>query len=184
MKKGFSKKIYIYSFCFAILCSLLVCFVVIPLLESIKENSKKVVLEKREQLFLSQEKENLKGFKAVFQEIEPDLNKIDTLFISSSIPIDFINFLEELASNSNVTLGVSSLSLKEKDSWSILELNLETSGSFVNFSRFVEKLENSIYLIEIYDLHIKKLGDISEEDMGVISIGNVAVSMSLRVFAK
>jgi len=188
MKVEFDKKIYTSLISFIGLSFVLILFVIFTLIKKIKENSQQLLLEKETRLSFLEQKEDLRNFKDIYQEIEPDLEKTENLFISSGIPIDFINFLEKTASDSNTLVEISSVTLVDSkdDSWSSLEFRLQVFASFSNFSRFIERLENDSYLIEIYDLNIKKLSDsnLKSEKLAGFSTGDVAVSLSLKVFTK
>ncbi len=102
--------------------------------------------------------------------------------MDSEIPIDFIRFLEKLAADSRVLteislgLGTGGSSSQEKP-WPSLYFQLSTESSFLNLSRFMEKLENSPHLIEIQNLSINKTG---EQE----SAKNVSANFLIKVFAK
>jgi len=169
------KKIYISIGAFIGVHLLLIVLVIIPLVRTIENNSKELLLTKEELIFFSDARENLLNIEDSFQEVGPDLEKIDTLLVDAEIPINFINFLKKSAVQSNVSLGVSlvgSRTIKE-DPWLSLSSRLVLSGSFLNVMRFIDKLENSKYLIEIQELSIKKV----EEE-------KVDASLTIKVFAK
>jgi hypothetical protein len=185
MKKGF-KKIYIVSLFFAGFFIALTIFLIIPLVKGIEKDSRDLITVKGDRDFFSEEKKNIEKFEDVFKEIEPSLQKIDGFFVSSEVPIEFMSFLEKLALESNVSVKNPSVNLVEsnKSSWPFLNFNLEVSGSFSSFSRFVEKLENSSYLIQVQNLNIKKINsDFSSSSQKGLS-DTINASFILKVFAK
>jgi hypothetical protein len=80
--------------------------------------------------------------------------------------------------------GVSLVEKSNKNLWPFLNFNLEASGSFYDFSKFIEKLENSSYLIQIQDLNIRKIKTeiSSSSDEGLFN--EISASFFLKVFAK
>ena len=189
MKAKPEKKIYISLVISIGFFIILIFFIISPLMKGIKEYSRQLLLEKEKQASFTEEKRNIQGFEAIYQELEPELEKTNNLFVNSKVPIEFINFLEETAANSNISIKVSSVISKdvgEEDIWPFLHFHLQSSGSFPNFLRFIEKLENSFYLIEIYDLNIKRLGerDLQSKELIEFSAGDITANFSLIVFAR
>jgi len=187
MKLESNKKIYLFLFSFIGLYLVLILFIIFPLIGEIKENSQQLLSEKETQLSFSEEKKNLQDFKTIHREIEPDLEKVEDLFANLDVPIESIYFLEETASSSNVLIKISSIVLNEKkEPWPFLDFHLQTFSSFSNFSKFIERLENSPYLIEIYDLNIRKLAnqDLGTKELAEFSLEDVAAVFSLKIFAK
>ena len=180
MKLESRKNFYIFSAFFIGLSLVLIFLVIYPLIKVIQESSQQLLSARGELTFFSKEKRNLRDFKDVFRKLEPDLEKIENLFVSFEVPIEFIGFLEELATDSDISIEVSSATRREveEDPWPSYDFHLRASGSFSNFSKFIEKLENSSYLIEIYDLNVRKL------EGAEFSAGDVYASLSLKVFAK
>ena len=174
MKLKLDKKNYLSCIIFIGVFLALVFFVIFPLIKAIKESSQQLILEEEAHQLFSEEKKNLQSFKRICQEIEHDLRIIDSLFVNAEVPIEFINFLEETASSSGVLIEISSVSAVARgDPWPFSTFQLKASASFSDFSRFIEKLENSIYLIEINSLDIRKSNE-----------GGVGTSLSLKVFTK
>lgn len=186
MKLRLGKKSYISLILLAVISAALVIFVIYPLVRGIKESSEQLLLEKEAQLTFAEEIENFQNFKEVYQEIEPNLEKAEGLLAIPEPPIEFINFLEQTAFNSNVLLEISSVELRETEEeiWPFLNFRLQASCSFSDFSKFIEKLENGFYLIEIYDFGIAKAGGSPGAGRAGTLTGNVSASFSLRVFTK
>jgi Tfp pilus assembly protein PilO len=155
-------KNYIISAFFVSFFVFFIIFIIYPLIKEIKNNSKDLNLIKEEIISSDQERTNLKNLKPILEKAEPDSKKIDSLFINSKAPIDFIKFLEELAKNCNISMKIDSINPgnAKKYSWQIFTLQLEISGLYSNFSKFVDKLENRQYLIDIYNLSITKLSNL------------------------
>ena len=162
--------------------ALLIFLVILPLFSTIQKNARDLLDSKKETVSLVSEIENLGALTKQYQEYEPDFNKINSLFVNSEIPIDFIRFLEKLAVDSRVSAEISlgsgtGGSSSQEQPWPSLYFQLSTESTFLNLSRFLEKIENSPYLTEIQNLSINKTG-------GQESAKNVSADFLIKVFAK
>ncbi len=188
IKINLIKKIYPSLIIFGILSILLIAFVVWPLFKQIKETSKNFSMEKNRIFYLNAEKENIQKIKNIYKTYEPDLNRIETLFFNPSVPVNFIGFLEKTAVDSQVKLDISSMTKQEakEELWPSLSLQVVISGSFNNTSRFLEKIENSSFLVEIIDLNAKKLTkeESSIKELKDISEADTKTILSIRVFTQ
>ena len=128
---------------------------------------------------LKWEKENLGRLEESYKSHRSDLDDIETLLVKGDIPVEFVDFLEKTAADSNVQINISSLTRKtEKDAlWQNLFFKMTATGLFVDFLKFLEKLENSPYLIEVLDLNVKETSEAKTST-------NVIADLSLKVFAK
>ena len=155
-------------------------FLVCPLFKDIKTNSEELVSQKGEFINLEYKIANLEKFKVLYKNLEEILRRIDNLFISSDVPVDFIGFLETNSDKYYLKTDISpsSVSKTGEDLWPSFTFQLSSAGSFSNFLKFLERLENSPYLIEIKNLNIIKA---SGEKTAA---NDVRVLFSIKVFAK
>jgi Tfp pilus assembly protein PilO len=172
------KKIYLTILVFIAAAFALIFLVITPLFKGIRNYSDDLLSAKKERALLSTEIKNLAEFKKQFQEYNVNLEKVDSLLVNSEIPIEFIRFLEKLASDSGVSIEIYPISNKpaEDGQWAIIGYQLSVSGPFLNFSRFLEKLENSSYLIEVQDMNLRKTVENKVE--------KVSANFTIEVFAK
>ncbi|MDD5145485.1 MAG: hypothetical protein PHF44_01370 [Candidatus Pacebacteria bacterium] len=181
------RKIFIALGTFGALALVIVFLIILPLFRDIKNNSKNYILVKQEAFSIEEEAKNLAEIKEKYSEYGPDLNKIDSLFVNAKIPFAFTRFLEDLAKDSDVSLEASlSPSLEENKNqvWPAIYYQLAITGPFPNFSKFLEKLENSPYLIKIQNLTVKKLtkGDLSKKEFENYSFTDVKSNLQISVF--
>jgi hypothetical protein len=164
----------------------LVFLIVIPVFQMIEEDAKELRESKEAQETLCQEREKLKKFQETYIKISPDLEKIEQMFVDSDVPIDFIDFLERTAIDSNVFIEISSVNKKqEKEEGQLYAVfQMEVLGSFSDFMVFLEKVENATYLVEVDGLTINRMGEESEESVVEFSPNDISSKMSLKVFAK
>src|SRR4030042_4634220 len=150
-------KIYVTSGFFSLLAILLVVFVISPLFRGIAEDAEDFIMVKEKIVSMNVEAENIESLKTQYQGYEPNLEKINLLFINAEVPIDFIRFLEKLAADSNISAEISSApgSQNTGKQWQSLKFRISAQGTFLDFSRFLEKLENAPYFIEVQNLNVE-----------------------------
>ena len=179
------KKIYISSTIFGIICILLIVFAIYPVFREIKRSSEEFLSEKKNLILLSEEIKDLQESKKLYEVHQLSLEKINELFIDPEIPIEFIRFLEKNATDSQLLIEISPLPTtvpkKGGELWSNLFFQISTKGSFPNFLRFLEKLENGPYLIEVINLNLKRSVEKKTEEVSASGINAV---FSIKVFSK
>lgn len=173
---------------FIILSLSLILFLIYPLFAGIKNNSEELISQKQKLISLETKIENLEKFQTLWQEIEPDFQKIEKFFIDPEVPVEFISALETIAKDCQMTVEISSTpsGRTEKDPWSLLFFQLGATTSFSKFLKFLEKLETSPYLIEIPSLNVRKLteADLRLKEFEGKSLGDVKITLSLKVYTQ
>lgn len=163
-------------------------FLIYPLFSEIKNASRELILKKEDLLFFERNIENLTKFQVRYREIEPNLEKISSLFIDTKAPVRFISFLEGLAENFQFPIEISTAQTPKakEDLWPSLSFTIKTIAPFSQFAVFLEKLENSPYLIEIQNLNIQRLTEkeLQLKEFEEYKLGDVRISLSLKVFGK
>lgn len=155
----------------------LILFFVLPLLRSAKNSPLELVYAKKD-LASFQDKAK-KNIKEIYQEVEPDLEKVDQLFVDSQSPIDLIKFWRDGTRDLDLDIDISPLSStkNEEDPWSSIMFRVNLTGSFTNFMRFLEKIESGPYLIEVRDLTVR-------EPIEESSPGDVRADLLLKIFVQ
>lgn len=150
---------------------------VYPLLRSIQSSSRKMVSEKNRFLELDERIASLERFRLVYKNLQEILGKMDALFVRSELPVEFIDFLERTARSCSLNIEISPVSFSKDaaDAWPSIGFQIISSGSFASLQLFLEKLENSPFLVGIGNLSVSKLSG---------SSGNVSALFSIKVFAK
>ena len=196
------KKIYLSIAIFGIISALLVVFVILPLFKEIKAISQNLFFKKNKIVYLSEERENIKKIENLYKTYQSDLDRIENLFVDPEIPIEFIGFLEKTATDSQIKLEIFSMTRvaarggdeqssattkkTEQEPWQSLSAQLLVTGSFSNFSKFLHKLENGPYLIEVLDLNTKKLTEREVQAAGFENIpeADTITAFSIKAFTK
>jgi len=172
------KQILIFIIIFGVIALFFALFAVYPLFKEIKKNSEDFISTKKELVSLDLQSKNLGEFEKIYQENLQNIEKIDNLFINPEVPVDFISFLEKISQDSKVLIKISLLTSKEeKDTWPSFQFQILSTGSFNNFSKFLEKIETAPYLIDIKSLNINK-------SIEGTSTNDIKATLLLKVYAK
>ena len=186
------RKIYISLVVSGIIVVLLIFFAILPFLKEIKKNSQEFLFQKEKLALLRKRANNLRESENIYKANKSNLDKIDTLFVNKEVPVDFIDFIEKNAIETGLKIEITSLTEPKKTkeekekSWPIISFRMSTVGSFSNNIRFLDKLENSPYLIEISNLNMRKLTekDLHTKKYKDFSINDITASISINVAAK
>jgi len=135
---------------FAAICALLMVFVMAPIFSSI-ENGGLGVREQREKI-ASYERRVLaaRDFADFAKKENNNLERINGVFVGQ-VPLDFINSLEAAARDSLVEIKFSST--KNDDDSTGFEANI--LGGKEDVLRFLNKIESSLYLVEVAAVDIE-----------------------------
>jgi Tfp pilus assembly protein PilO len=173
---------------FILLSVILILFIIYPLFKEIKINSEDLISKKQNLTLLERKIENLKQYQTLWGQIEPNLEKIDKLFIDPEVPVEFISFLEETARDCDLSVEISPFPASKitEDPWSSLLFQIRTTASFSKFSKFLEKLETSPYLIKIQNLNVKRLTekDLEQKAFEKFSLGDTINTLLIKVYTQ
>src|SRR3989344_5440775 len=155
------RRIYIIIASFSIIILFMMVFLVYVPLKEIKDYSNAIFLNKNRDIFLSLQDIQLHKFKNEYASYKPNLDKIDLLFIDPSNPVNFIEFLENIASEYNLSadVAIASSNVKKEqnsDDLPAIIFSVYAKGDFSNVIKFSEKLETGPYLIEVQNLKINR----------------------------
>jgi len=180
---GPRKKIYLWLLFFGLVSLFFISFLTPKFLKEIRANSQELISLKDDLASFQRETENLQQLRKIYQNYQENLTKIEKIFIDPKLPIEFIDFLEKNAQISQLEYKISPVSARESESSASLFFQTSTSGSFPNFLRFLEKLENSPYLIDILNLNVKKLTE-GKIRSGGLSPQDVEATFLIKVYTK
>lgn len=179
-------KINLSIIVFIILTILIFAFLIYPSFLKIKEASQEIISQRQKIAELEAKIENLEKFKDYQEREKINLEKMANLFVDPELPIEFINFLEKISSDSQVKLSITPGPSQKGDPWPSMLFQLASVSSFPNFLKFLEKLESSIYLIEIQNLNISRLteSELKLKEFEKLSLGDVKATFSIKVYTK
>lgn len=182
------KKSNISLILFALFSIFFFSFLIYPLFKDIKKISQELISKKEKIVFLEGKIKNILEFRENYKERKENLEKIERLFVKAEVPIEFINFLEKTAQDSQISIKISftQIPISSKDPWSSIFFQITSIGSFPNFLKFFEKIESGQYLIEVQNLNISRLteSELKSKELEGFSLGDVKTNLSLKVYAK
>jgi len=161
-----NKKIYLALILWIVFFGILVNFYLIPSIRDLKEYCQRLAFQDKTQKFLEFRIEDFKNFQKKYPFYQPLLKKMENSFIDTETPIEFIDFLEQEAQKANISIYISPFSkvkTARNDFWKVINFKLTVKGDFSNCLKFLEKLEQSFWLIEITEVRVEKL----QEEKGV-----------------
>lgn len=167
----------------------LIFFIIFPLFREIKKNSQEITSAKKDLILLETKIQNIEKFKETAKTIQPNLEKGESIFIDPKAPVDFIKFLEKVAADSGILIDIfpaSNIQAEKKDSFPSMAFQIVLTGSFPNCLKFMEKMENSPYLLEIQNLTVTRLAEqeFGRKELAGFSIGSVRTNLSLKVYTQ
>lgn len=158
-----------------------------PLFKSIKNASEKMALEKAVFSALEIQTTSLDNFQKNYLTNQTILNQVKNSFIDFKAPVDFIEFLEEGAFQSNVYLDVLPLAVfsEEEEIWKTLNFQIVIGGSFAGCRVFLEALEKGPFLVDIFQFHIERITPKSAwlKSFSALETGDTIFSFNLKTFS-
>lgn len=153
-------------------------------LSSIKNNAKELSSLKDKNFYFSEQFNKNIEFNDNKEKYEKDFEKINQMLVNYKDPIDFIKFLESVAQSLNLEIDISFLPSNNKvvnNNWNTLSFQIACLGSFNNNLSFLNKLENSSYLIAVENIKVNK---ITETDEKLKNKQAIKLTSVIKVFAK
>lgn len=152
------KKIIITSAIFGLMILILVIFVIIPLLKDINKMSGNIIEVKKDLIFFEKELEIAKRFEGIYGDLKITPEKIDSLLVDASVPIELISFLEDMGKQQELSIKILPISGSKKADYPFDSMNfkIEINGHFLNVMRFLEKLETSPYFILTKSFYVRE----------------------------
>lgn len=169
------QKIFIAGGAFAIFLLLFFAFLFFPLMRGIRADSAKVLAARSQLAEISLYEEQIRRFEKISQSKQGDLGKIHNLFLDTDTPIAFLEFLEDLARNAQVSLKITPVESqkKEGDAWDSMDFRLAGRGPYPHVLSFVKQAENGPYLFEFKNAVLQR-----------VTTGEVDFSLLLKVYTR
>ena len=181
------KQIHTNLLIFGILFLLITVFVIFPQIKKLSSISDNLVMQKNLLNLFQNQIKNLETFEQNYLLHKPTLERIENSFVIPEEPVNFIEFLENEAQNSNLEIILFPLSIipGEIDLWENTGFKIKTTGTFSDSLRFLAKIEASPFLIEIFQLNIQKINEKTKvREFENFSVGDVIYDISLKAFSK
>jgi len=188
---NYRQKLYvsIFSIIFAVL--LLFVFCILPALKAIASSSRELALRRQELAYIEYLAESFEDFEKNFQFYEDGLAEMEELLqreslIDPEIPVSFINFFKEEASNLNLVLKIFPIAFHENKNgqWNYMSFKIEGKGRFIDIMNFLEKLENSRWLISEVSFDILSSNETLAKEEPKFGGEYAEIYLSIEVYAK
>lgn len=160
---NYQQIIYVSVSLIVLISFLLIFLLVLPSIRGIAEESAQLTLQQKELASIELMAENFEDFERNYRFYEEGLEEMENLLsqeslIDPEIPVSFINFFKEEAQALNLDLKISPMSFQEKEDrfWGYLSFRIDGTGEFTNLMKFLKKIENSRWLVEITSLTIRR----------------------------
>lgn len=170
---------------FSVIFLAIVGMVIGPLVLGIEDIGTSIKEQDQNMLVLDERIAKAKEFRSFRAENEEDLAKLEKSLVKAEMPLDFINFLEDVSRECQVISSFSPIASPkaEKDGLPSISFQVVITGNFSSAMKFLKKIESGPYFIEIGNLTIKnEQGDVFEE--GGRQPGQVRMDLSIKAYAK
>ena len=181
------RKIFFTSALFIFLIAGTIVCLVVPLFSTITKDSSEYLSQKEKLISVEKKKGGLTNVEKTYTDVEPNLTKIDAIFVNSEEPVGFIDFLERAAQQLDLSIQISLANKKtEKNPWPGIYFQIKIAGSFSNFMKFLENLESAPYLIEVQNIDIKGVSGVQAGlgTLKTLKTDDVQVTFDVKVYTK
>lgn len=170
-----------------VIVSAFICFVIVPLMGSMKKSSDEFLGVKKTYSALQEQIGNLEQFKATRQVLEYDRAKADALFVDPDMPLRFVQILEDIADVSRITISISPVGSRviKGDTWPSMDFRISAAGSTEGCLSFLERLETAPALLEIQNFSISAISEgeaLRREQLG-LPMGEVEAEFLIKVYS-
>ncbi len=111
-------------------------------------NASNEFIKKNEDLInLSSKRSNLIYTKRVQENISSNKEKVLKSFASEEKLVDFIVFLEDIAKDTGNTIDIGTVDNKKESQDGLFTFKIVLAGGYPEFINFLDRLENSFYLV-------------------------------------
>ncbi|HOZ56408.1 MAG TPA: type 4a pilus biogenesis protein PilO [bacterium] len=136
----------------------MIYFLTIPATDSIKDSRNDIINLKIDLENKIIREKNISTLNEKINKIEPQLQKINQIFISKNREIEFITALEGLENKHNIKqkLNINLNSPNQDNDLGKIPLNINASGNFQNLMDYLAGIESLNYYINIENISLTK----------------------------
>lgn len=183
----FKSQLYLSILLIAIIVMGLFFFSICPTFSNIKQDSQNLLINKEELASIEYLTKSFEDFEKNFELYEDGLKEMEGLLskeslIDPEIPIEFINFLKEQSQELDLSLKIIPLQDKNKieEHWNALKFRVTGVGRVDHVRTFIEKIENSKWLLGIVDLTATTY----KEGAEVSSRNYISINLTVKIYAQ
>jgi len=188
LKLNLKKKIIIFLIIFFTIILSLIYLIVIPTITDIKKMGKEIEAQRLDLENKYIKGQSLKQLSENLKKIEPQLNKLDNIFINQNRELEFITTLEGRAQINNVGQKINLASAQviegnDVQNYKKIPLQLFTQGSFLNQVNYLLNLEALDYYINIKSIELYPISA-NPINNDTANLANIAMLISAETFWK
>lgn len=100
---------------------------------------------------LEMERKDIERYRSFVLQKGSEWQSVNALFVNAETPIDFVEFLEEVAGKSGAVFSINpgERRAEEGERWPFMRFQISSSSSYLEFLKILYELENSPYLITV-----------------------------------
>jgi len=154
------KRIIITIIGTVILIILLICLINVPTIGSILKIKQMIYLERTDLEKKYLRSQVLKKILRDFEQVKPEKEKFDNIFIPKDKELEFVTSIEEIATRHNLKQEVSINNAVNKDDiYAIVPLTLKLKGDFSDILKYLNDLDKITYYYNILSIIISNNSD-------------------------
>lgn len=183
MKLKIKNNIYITVALFFIVALALVLLLILPLFSAVEKSYLQLVSYKGAISSAQNEAMGLEKFNQDYKDFQPNLEKMDGLFVDAGSPIEFIQFIEQTLASSGMSAQISMVQNKQspdRRGMPFVVFQINSNGTLARISELLTKFETSHYLMEIQAINMKEAKTQGKAQLSVY----YDTSLSVKVYAK
>jgi len=184
---NYKSKIYLSIGIFIVIIFVMFFFSIYPLYSSIRQDSESLLNNKKELASIEYLTKSFEDFERNFLLYEEGLKEMEGLLnkeslIDPEIPIEFINFFKEKSQELDLNLRITALSTDdvEDNHWNTLKFRVTGVGRVDHVRNFIEKLENSKWLLSVVEFTASS-HQLDGED---VSRNYISINMIIEIYAQ
>lgn len=159
IKKMRVKNRLISIFAFLIILDLVIIyFFIFPTINKIKSTRNEIINLKIDLENKVTREKNMADLNQKIKKIEPQLEKINQIFVNENREIEFITALEDLEKKYKVTqtLNLEVNNKQKGENFTKVPIHLEVKGSFSDLMNYLNGIESLSYYVNISNISLEK----------------------------
>lgn len=185
---SYTKKIIIFSSVSFLIAVLLTALGVFPLLKNMYGVLDSILGIKRDLAIFENEVSKAEFFEQEYNDLEITPERVDQRLVNNSAPIELIKFFEDTASESGLLIDISPIAAakRDKDPWDSIGFSIELIGEFTSSMKFLEKIENSPYFIEVFNFNAQLVTqrNVPARRYEEFLLGQIITTIELKAYTK
>jgi Tfp pilus assembly protein PilO len=180
-KTNYQQKISFLIIFFSIFTIIIYYFLINKEINKIQQNKISIIQKKNDIESQINKEKNKSILISKIKDIEPEIKKLDAIFINKNKELEFITTIEGIAQKNNVTqeIVLNNNQKKEETDYIKIPIILNVHGNFSNIMNYLETLEKNKYGINIKLISIFN----NDEDL-TIAKKNISMNISANTYWK